>query len=129
MSKGLKKKGKADEEKDLPLEEEFKFKLVPSEKSEGVTFIEFEDGRRYKFQEPSFMELHEELMSSKSTLTGLLRIGMDNIHPTNEQSEEITEAYLQKNKHEGFALWPHLFGRLLLHGEEREPVSGSEVQS
>lgn len=95
-------KGRIDELADL-----FKFK-VTTDKSLRIEFYEFEDGRKYKFQNPKFLEIHETILNASSPRHGALEIFLTHLYPENEKSPKIDDDYLSKNPNEGFALWSPL---------------------
>ncbi len=47
------------------LEKDYKFKFNEKDKGEGIYFIEFKDGRKYKFQMPGFFEIHDAMDDEK----------------------------------------------------------------
>ncbi len=98
------------------LEREYKFKVskAPSSSpgSSQVEFITFEDGRKYKFQHPPFMQVHEVLTSAKNEHSVFV-FALGCLDPSGPDSPEINEAYLNDNRADGFYLWSPLVRGLL----------------
>lgn len=95
------------------LQEDYKFVVVKDDKADFVTRFIFEDGRAYKFQEPSFMELHEALYDGKNAQTAALEIGISNTFVENDKTPALNEEYLRRHKVEAFGLWTKLYAEVL----------------
>jgi len=82
--------------------------------------LEFLDGRAYKFQEPEFFAIHEEIQEHGDLYVAAMRLGLKNLHPLNEQSPRIDEEYLRrkKNRAEGLGLWAKFFTEVLFREAE-----------
>ena len=108
---------KAEETKEAPktstelLGAEYKFKVYTAPGDAEVDLIDFEDGRKYKFQHPSFMKTHEVLM--EATEHELFAFALTCLHPNGTDSPEINEQYLNTHHKDGFYLWSPLVRGLL----------------
>ena len=92
--------------------DEFKLKLE-YDKTAKVELIIFDDGRKYKLQYPSFMELHRVIMSSNNFDHALFEFGLENLYPENSKSPKINTDYLENTPSEALNLWSALLRRLL----------------
>lgn len=90
---------------------EFKFHVRPAPDNTQIELIEFEDGRKYKFQHPPFMTAHAVLIGSDSQHQPFV-YGLSCLKQ-NGQGPEINESYLDQNRSEGFDLWSPLVRGLL----------------
>ena len=96
------------------LQELYKFKTERDPKDKSIEYIDFEDGRKYKVQHPSFFELHDALAEEKAD-SALFKLGLECLHPMNEKSPRITLEWLEEHKTEGINLWSRLLRGLLSH--------------
>lgn len=98
------------------LAEKYKFRVEKDSQHSNIDHLIFEDGRKYKFQHPSFMEFHEIMYgdTSKSLDQIAFLHGLTCIFPENEKSPPINEKYLNANFDESLSLWSPLIRGLLL---------------
>lgn len=94
------------------LQIEYKFKIVDELKDSAVQYIEFENGRRYKFQHPPFLTAHKIIMEAESDHEVFV-FALSCIFPAGKNSPEINELYLNTNRADGFYLWSPLARGLL----------------
>ena len=99
-----------DDIKALGLEFEFETRKDPADIA--VTFIDFKDGRKYKFQHPAFLDVHRVIHEAESANDTFL-FALKCLHPNGEKSPEINGAYMDANRHESFFLWSPLARGLL----------------
>lgn len=96
------------------LAKEFKFIVEPDKSNKNIDHIIFDDGRHYKFQHPSFMELHAILFDAgKGSEQAAFEHALTIIFPENQKSPPINEKFLNNNFNEGMYLWSPLLRRLL----------------
>lgn len=96
------------------LAREYKFTVEADKNDKNIDHIIFDDGRCYKFQHPSFMELHEIMFSSeKSIEQSAFLYALTVIFPENDKSPKINEKYLNTDYNEAMYLWSPLLRRLL----------------
>ncbi len=94
------------------LAEEFKFTTRREPENISIEYIEFEDGRRYKFVHPSFLAVHKVLHEAESAHDTML-FALKCLHVAGDRTPPIDEAYMNANRHESFYLWSPLVRGLL----------------
>lgn len=123
MAEGVEEKEPTELER---LQKDWGFTLRSEELPGGfvVHYLEFKDGRAYKFQEPEFFAIHEQIQESRDLYVSAMRLGLNNLHPLNENSPKIDEAYLRKKKNrgEGLGLWAKFFTEVLFRETDEEGV-------
>jgi len=94
------------------LEKEFKFKLR-GKIDDSIAYLDFEDGRVYKFTQPSFMDIHE-IKVSDNPEHNMFLTGVARLIPENDKSVRIDEAYCnQRANWKEAAMWSRITRRLL----------------
>ncbi|MCK5019047.1 MAG: hypothetical protein KAS32_18445 [Candidatus Peribacteraceae bacterium] len=94
------------------LQKKHSFKIEDHPEKKKIKYLNFEDGRRYKLQLPSFMEMHELIHDSESPMTSLFLRGLRGLFSENEKSVKIDEDYCESNKTEGL-MWSEILRGLL----------------
>lgn len=104
------------------LQKDWEFVHTSEELTGGfiVHKLEFLDGRAYKFQEPEFFAIHEEIQEHGDLYVAAMRLGLRSLHSLNENSPKIDEEYLRKKKNrgEGLGLWARFFTEVLFRETE-----------
>lgn len=95
------------------LQKDHGFKIEKSKDNPEVSFFKFNDGREYRFVEPSFMLLHDALTEDGNVEVNLFELGLKQLSPNKEGTPKIDHKYLDSHKTEGILLWSRLLRRLL----------------